>query len=114
MIKANGISNVDNFGDEIIFDVIVDCDYKGLINKAKRIDGEDYMADCFVVRVLLDENGFNVLNEGGDSELYYTDNDGEYVSLNYMLKKRERKDIIRVCVEDILKELEEVKYNLAY
>ena len=106
MLSTKEISNVDKFIDQIVFDVIVECNYKGLIDKAKKIDKDNYNENCFVVRAAFDEEGLHVLNEDGDSELYYTDNDGDYVSLRYMLKEKERKDILRICANNILEMLE--------
>ncbi len=102
MLKPNNISHIDNFGDQIIFDVIVDCDYKSLIKKAQKIGEKDYSKRHFVVRVEFTENGFHTITDTGNSELYYIDTDGNYASLDYMLKKTERTEILKCCRNEIL------------
>ena len=101
MIKFKEIEHFDNFGDSVIFWCIAQDIPKKYINQAKKIDGENYLDDCFGVCVTFDAEGFHICQNEPDSELYYVDTDGDKHWMDRILKDTEAKTFFEACFEEI-------------
>ena len=102
MISFNGIEHYDNFGDSVIFWCVAGDVPKKYINKAKRIDGDDYLDACFGACVVFDAEGFHMCQEEVDCELYYIDNDGDKHWFDKKFTNAEAKQFFEACFEEII------------
>lgn len=96
------IEHMDNFGEgEYVFWLEVKDVPEKFIEKAKRIDKENFLEDCFGICITCSENEWNVCQGDIDCELYYIDNNGDKNWMEYILTEEERTDAIKICKEGI-------------
>jgi hypothetical protein len=97
MLKFN-VEHFDDFenGDYVCWLTAsgVPDDY---VKKAKEIDKENYLDECFGICVNSEKFDFCICQGDIDCELYYIDNDGNKNWMDYILSPEENKDAIGLC-----------------
>ena len=96
-MKVLEMEHYDRFDDEYVCWVCVQDIPDEFVQKAKRIDKDNYLDDCFGVCVGKDENEWYVCEDEPSFELYYVDNNGEKHWMGYSLTDIEKESVIKYC-----------------
>ena len=96
-MKVLEMEHYDEFDEEYVCWVSVQDIPDEFIQKAKRIDKEDYLEDCFGICVVKGEDGWCVCQDSPECELYYIDNLGEKHWMEYLLSDSEKESAIKYC-----------------
>ena len=96
-MKVLEMEHYDIFDDEYVCWVAVQDIPDKFIQKAKRIDKENYLPTCFGICVCKSENEWLVCQDSPGCELYYVDNNGDKHWMKYLLSDIEEEHVIEFC-----------------
>lgn len=96
-MRVLDMEHYDKFDGDYVCWVCVQDISDEFIQKAKEIDGENYLPTCFGICVGKDEDGWYVCQDAPGCELYYIDNDGEKHWMEYVLSEAEEENAIEFC-----------------
>lgn len=101
-MKVRCIEHVDKFNEnEYVFWLEVDAVPKEFIEKAKQIDGEEFLETCFGICVMCNENDWCICQDDADCELFYIDNEGKKHWFKCKLIELEASEAIEFCKNNL-------------